>query len=75
MDWKLRKTDEKHVGRSTLSYELDLKAANVEQTHTQSEYFTPHAHVLSVNKRCMKGRPLVTTKKLVIPRLCGPYII
>ena len=27
------KTDEKHDGRSTLLYELDLKAANVEQTH------------------------------------------
>ena len=36
MDWKLQKTDEKHAGRSTLLYELDLKAANVEQTYTQT---------------------------------------
>ena len=50
MDWKLRKTDEKRAGRSTLLYELDLKAANVEQTHThththtQSKYCNPLAH-------------------------------
>ena len=44
VDWKLRKIDEKHAGRSTLLYELDLKAANVEQTHTQSEYSHPRAH-------------------------------
>ena len=36
---KLRKTDEKHAGRYTLLYELDLKAANAGQTHTQSEYY------------------------------------
>ena len=36
-DWKLRKTGEKHAGRSLLLYKLDLKAANVEQTHTHTQ--------------------------------------
>ena len=36
VDWKLRKTDKKHDGKSTLLYELHLKAANVEQTHTHT---------------------------------------
>ena len=31
------KTDEKHAGRSTLLYELGLKAANVEQTHKHTK--------------------------------------
>ena len=46
MDRKVRKTDEKHAGRSTLLYELDLKAANIGHTHThaQSEYSNPRAH-------------------------------
>ena len=30
-----RKTDEKHAGRHTLLYKLDLKAVNVGQTHTK----------------------------------------
>ena len=44
MDWKLRKTDEKRAGRSTLLYELDLKASNVKHTHTQSKYCNHLAH-------------------------------
>ena len=47
MDWKLRKTDERHAGTFTLLYKLYLKAAaNAGQTdrHTQSEYYNPLAH-------------------------------
>ena len=60
MDSKLRKTDEKHAGRSTLLYELDLKAANVEQTHTQSEYCNPRAHALSdkYSRALIDGYPM-----------------
>ena len=36
VDRKVRKTDEKHAGRSTLLYELDLKAANMGHTHTHT---------------------------------------
>ena len=43
VDWKLRKTDEKHAGRFTLLYELDLKATNVGQTDRQTDTHT-HMH-------------------------------
>ena len=43
-NWKSRKTGEKHAGRSILSYKLNLEAANLEQTHTQSQYCNPRAH-------------------------------
>ena len=41
---KIKKNWRKHAGRSILSYKLDLKAANLEQTHTQSKYCNPRAH-------------------------------
>ena len=44
MDWKLKNTDEKHVGRSILIYKVDLKAANSGQTDTQGEYYNTRAH-------------------------------
>ena len=44
LELKIKKIGEKHAGRSTLLYNLHLKAANLEQTHTQSKYCNPRAH-------------------------------
>ena len=64
MDWKLRKTDEKHAGRSTLLYELDLKAANVEQTHTQT-------HKVSTVTLVRMRRALITVQESKQTRVAG----
>ena len=59
MDWKLRKTYEKHAGRSTLLYELNLKAANVEQTNT-------HTHKVSTVTLVRMRRALINNDRDMI---------
>ena len=64
MNRKSKKSGEKHAGRFILSYKLDLKAANLEQTHkhthTQSEYCNPRAHA---------RRALINERKSVEPAI------